>query len=144
MPHEAALLSAEDFVASFCLLSQLSLWHRWFTFLTPVRARDVGIDQDGDVYLAAVVLPMGFSRVTGFMLAWHRQLAFHPPHILRMVDARLPAALVVRGDRAFPLSVSEGSRAAWPIYIDDFCSSARQLALRESIVGSYQRTLRLS
>ena len=148
LPGEAALFSAEDLIASFYLVKMPLEWHRWFTFRLPVKARDLGLDWDGDVYLATVVLPMGFSCATGFMQAWHRRLALFPPSSLCEWHAGLPAHLEVRGDRPFPLSAADGERSGWSIYIDDFLEMQVLMELvasaREGMVSSHQGTIRIS
>ena len=54
----------------------------------------------------------------------------------------------MRGDRAYPVSASDGNRSVWKIYVDDFMEMATfptdQAAARDNLVGTHQGTLRVS
>ena len=68
-PHKVALLSAEDLSSSFYQLRMPEAWHRYFVFRRPVSGAFVGHPDMKECYLAAVVLPMGFSDANGTWLA---------------------------------------------------------------------------
>ena len=73
-PHEVALLSAEDLSSSFYQLRMPVVWHRYFVFRRPNSGAAVGRPDMKECYLAAVVLPMGFSAAVGIMQSWHRRV----------------------------------------------------------------------
>ena len=76
-PDEGVLFSTDDLVASFHLLEMPSAWYGHFTFSRRVRGSAVGSKRPW-VYVAARVLPMGFSAATGIMQSWHRRLVIDP------------------------------------------------------------------
>ena len=99
------------------------------------------------VYVAATVLPMGFSGATAIMQHWHRSCALgRLPSSLEQGVEGLAHCEELRTDRPVPFASEDGERGCWSIYFDDFgdtvivdknlvssregLPSARQLALR--------------
>ena len=146
LPGEVALFSSEDPIASFYLVRLSWHWHRYFAFRLPVDGKL--FKRPGEtLYLASVVLPMGFSCATGFMQAWHRAIALRPPAGLATAVLGLDPRQEVRGDKPYPVSASEGERSSWSIYIDDFLDVTILLAQharwQDGLVSTNQGTLRL-
>lgn len=119
--HEAVTFCAEDLVSAFYLLLLPPAWRGYFTFSRPVRREIFGLTGPGVVYVQSVVLPMGFSGATSILQHWHRRAALGllPPSISAQVPGLNPKNEIQRG-RSMPLSIAQGSREGWKIFLDDF------------------------
>ena len=94
-------ISGDDLVSSFYLFKMPAAWLPYLAFERPVLWKDLGVEQEGETWLAAAVLPMGFASSVGVMQHIHRRLS----------------SLELRKDREWP---SLGDDAlAWCLYLDD-------------------------
>ena len=114
MPEGKVLrMSAEDLVAAFYLFRLPQGWAERMCFQRKVPFQSLGIDQEGDTYIGATVLPMGWNSAVGVMQHAHRRLALRSPirggaGLLGMCEVR---------DAIFPdLEHHEG---IWSLYLDD-------------------------
>ena len=115
MPEGKVLrMSAEDLVAAFYLFRLPQGWAERMCFQRKVPFQSLGIDQEGDTYIGATVLPMGWNSAVGVMQHAHRRLALRSP--IRG-GAGLLGMCEVRRDAIFPdLEHHEG---IWSLYLDD-------------------------
>lgn len=72
-------VSAEDLVSAFYLFSLPEAWSHLMCFERTVKWRMLGVERDGETYVGASVLPMGWSSAVGLMQHAHRKLALRSP-----------------------------------------------------------------
>ena len=54
-------LSADDLVSAFYLFALPPGWPEMMTFAEKVSWRSLGVEREGDTYIGAAVLPMGWA-----------------------------------------------------------------------------------
>ena len=108
-------VSAEDLVSAFYLFTLPEAWSHLMCFERTVKWRMLGVERDGETYVGASVLPMGWSSAVGLMQHAHRKLALRSPF---QGGAGLLGDLEIRKDAIFPELEPEGN-AAWSLYLDD-------------------------
>ncbi len=108
-------VSAEDLVSAFYLFSLPEAWSHLMCFERVIKWRSLGVDKDGETYLGASVLPMGWSSAVGLMQHAHRRLALRSPF---QGGGGLLGELEIRKDTIFPELEPDGN-AAWSLYLDD-------------------------
>ena len=107
-------MSADDLVAAFYLFALPPGWSRLMTFKGPVPWKVLGVDREGETYVGARVLPMGWSSAVGVLQHAHRRLALRSP--LRG-GAGLLGRCEIRRDSFFP--DLEDEQRLWSLYLDD-------------------------
>ena len=106
-------ISGDDLVSSFYLFKLPDSWLPYLTFEKEISWRALGIDREGSTFLAASVLPMGFSSSVGIMQHVHRRLALLDPD----AGGGLLSALEIRKDREW--SQLDDEIPLWCLYLDD-------------------------
>ena len=108
-------ISAEDLVSAFYLFALPEDWSRMMCFERKVSWKALGRDQDGETYIGAAVLPMGWNSAVGILQHAHRNLALRP---VEKGGAGLFGKMEIRKDAIFPRLGEDGS-AGWSLYLDD-------------------------
>ena len=133
-PEENLLISSEDVRCFFYTMAVPSAWYKYLAFNKQVPDECLPSDLRGrQVYLAARVLPMGFSNSVSLAQHVHRNLALwsHEHALDSAVGVAAPEA-EVRKDR--PLTSANPS---WRIYLDNFDLLEKVKAVdMESLEGS--------
>ena len=126
-------ISGDDLVSSFYLFKLPDSWLPYLTFEKEISWRALGIDREGSTFLAASVLPMGFSSSVGIMQHVHRRLALLDPD----AGGGLLSALEIRKDREWPQL--DDQIPLWRLYLDD-STFLRQVdrKLAETLKGKSQ------
>ena len=114
-PGTLLRVSADDLVSAFYLFALPKEWSQLMTFSMPVKWKSLGIDREGDRWIGASVLPMGWSSAVGLMQHAHRRLALRS---FPGGGAGLIPGLEIRRDEVFPELECDGG-AAWSLYLDD-------------------------
>lgn len=110
-PTECLLVSSEDIYT----MSIPQSWIKFLAFNKPVpRDRVPASMGDGVVYLASVVLPMGFLNSVSLAQHVHRQLVLKSGQDEAFQGANAAAA-AVRKDRSLPTG-----QALWRVYLDNY------------------------
>ena len=123
-------ISGDDLVSSFYLFRLPACWLPYLAFERPVSWRALGVDKEGDTFLGASVLPMGFNSSVGIMQHIHRRLALWNP----LEGAGLLDNLEIRKDREWPDLDQE--TPVWCLYLDDSTFLRRlEMQVMESVVG---------
>eukprot|EP00438_Fugacium_kawagutii_P027760 Skav215993 [mRNA] locus=scaffold4693:119449:124700:+ [translate_table: standard] len=123
-------ISGDDLCSSFYLFRLPDVWKPFLSFERPVAWRALGVDRDGDTYMAAVVLPMGFSSSVGLMQHVHRRLALWKPE----AGGGLRRELEIRKDRQWPKL--DDYTPVWALYLDDSTFIRKlELEVAETLVG---------
>ena len=118
---EVAVFDAEDLVSAFYLLALPESWSVYFTFEKLVPRWVFGLEGNGVVYVKSRVLPMGFSLATTALQHWHRRAALgFLPMSLEVGVPGLDRRQEIRQGRRLPLSIAQGPRQGWKIFLDDF------------------------
>ena len=107
-------MSADDLVAAFYLFALPKGWSRLMTFGGPVPWRVLGVEREGETFVGATVLPMGWSSAVGVLQHAHRRLALRSP---LQGGAGLLGRCEIRRDSIFPDLEEESS--LWSLYLDD-------------------------
>ena len=122
-------ISGDDLVSSFYLFRLPACWLPYPAFERP-KTRALGVDKEGDTFLGASVLPMGFNSSVGIMQHIHRRLALWNP----LEGAGLLDNLEIRKDREWPDLDQE--TPVWCLYLDDSTFLRRlEMQVMESVVG---------
>ena len=108
-------ISADDLVSAFYLFGLPKAWSQLMAFNVPVKWKSLGIEKEGETYVGACVLPMGWSSAVGLMQHAHRRLALRG---FPGGGAGLLPGLEIRRDEIFPEVECDGG-AAWSLYLDD-------------------------
>eukprot|EP00438_Fugacium_kawagutii_P027734 Skav224787 [mRNA] locus=scaffold764:4437:22368:+ [translate_table: standard] len=123
-------ISGDDLCSSFYLFRLPDAWKPFLSFERSVSWRALGVDRDGDTYMAAVVLPMGFASSVGLMQHIHRRLALWK----EPWGAGLSRELEVRKDRQWP-HLGDAT-PVWALYLDDTTFIRKlELEVAETLVG---------
>ena len=108
-------ISADDLVSAFYLFGLPKAWSQLMAFNMPVKWKSLGIEKEGETFVGACVLPMGWSSAVGLMQHAHRRLALRG---FPGGGAGLLPGLEIRRDEIFPEVECDGG-AAWSLYLDD-------------------------
>eukprot|EP00438_Fugacium_kawagutii_P010981 Skav206612 [mRNA] locus=scaffold1562:77884:84170:+ [translate_table: standard] len=124
-------ISGDDLCSSFYLFRLPSSWKPYLTFEKKVAWKALGIQAEGDTYMSACVLPMGFASSVGIMQHLHRRLALWSQE---QGGGGLPAALELRKDRQWPHL--EDYTPVWCLYLDDSTFLKKMdVKVEESLAG---------
>jgi len=104
-------MSADDLVSAFYLFAMPPGWSQMMAFSMKVPWTVLGVEKEGDVYVGAKVLPMGWSSAVGVLQHAHRRLALRSP----LAGAGLLGRCEIRRDAIFP----DLEEALWSLYLDD-------------------------
>ena len=107
-------LSADDLVSAFYLFALPAEWSRLMCFSGKVSWKSLGYEREGQVYVGATVLPMGWASAVGVLQHAHRRLALRSPLV---GGAGLLGSCEIRRDSLFPDLEVEGQ--LWSLYLDD-------------------------
>ena len=103
-------------VSAFYLFALPEEWSRLMCFSGKVSWRALGYDRDGQVYVGATVLPMGWASAVGVLQHAHRNLALRSP---LTGGAGLLGRCEIRRDSIFPDLEVESEEKLWSLYLDD-------------------------
>eukprot|EP00438_Fugacium_kawagutii_P019945 Skav209628 [mRNA] locus=scaffold4224:30594:35975:+ [translate_table: standard] len=107
-------ISGDDLCSSFYLFRLPSSWKPYLTFERKVAWKALGVQAEGETYMSACVLPMGFASSVGIMQHLHRRLALWSQE---EGGGGLPATLELRKDRQWPRL--DDYTPVWCLYLDD-------------------------
>jgi hypothetical protein len=110
--EQVFLTSLTDRSAFFYIFRLPICWRPFMVFSKRAKWRWLGIDRDGDTFVALTVIAMGWSQAVSIYQHIHRNL------LKSGVPRPLPAAREVRRSRPFPLCLS-AEHMTWMAYIDD-------------------------
>ncbi len=111
---ELLAVSGDDLTAAFYLFSLPKAWSELMVFREKVKFSDLGLPGEGETFVGAAALPMGWHSAVGVMQHLHRELALRGPE---KFGAALRAGQEIRRDGIFP-DLEEES-LLWSIYLDD-------------------------
>eukprot|EP00438_Fugacium_kawagutii_P027179 Skav234838 [mRNA] locus=scaffold1428:135350:140785:- [translate_table: standard] len=107
-------ISADDLCSAFYLFALPPGWSKLMVFRQKVPWRCLGVEKEGETWVGAKVLPMGWASAVGILQHAHRRLALRSPVA---GGAGLLGRCEIRRDSIFPDLETED--ALWSLYLDD-------------------------